>query len=343
MDVVGLVKMPETVKLHDEIATCTGEKSIVLGNGFGLSYDVASGENNFKWTTLLDLCDIDQNTPIYKLLEQCNFDFELAHQKLNNAFDVISKYDPKNALTSTLQEQVQYLKNQLISAVARSHPHSFSRQSSEEGDEAEKINKMVKTCRIFLGQFEYVFSLNYDLLLYWVRCFGGDYLGRDSFEKIGDELGFSPDENANFLFPHGALFLYRNGASVVKLRTTMSNPILKRVQSSIQNGDFPMCISEGTGKQKLEAIKSNSYLSFAYQRIKKCKGTIFTFGCSFQDGKEDHIITALLQSRATKIVIGFRYNEEAFYRLNHIFARLQAELKTNKEIVLADIEGTLLW
>jgi hypothetical protein len=335
--------MPERVKLHDEISTCTGDKSIVLGNGFGLSYDVASGGNNFKWTTLLDLCDIDQNTPIYKLLEQCNFDFELAHQKLNNAVDVISKYDPNNTLTSTLQEQVQYLKDQLIKAVASSHPYSFSRQSSEEGDEAERINKMVKTCRNFLSEFDCIFSLNYDLLLYWVRCFGGDSLGRDSFKRIGDKLCFSHDENANFLFPHGALFLYRNGASAVKSDTSMSSPILKRVQSSIENGNFPMCISEGTGKQKLEAIKSNSYLSFAYERIKECEGTIFTFGCSFQDEKDDHIITALLQSRATKIVIGFRYNEAAFYRLHHIFTRLLDDLKTKKEIVLADIEGTLLW
>jgi hypothetical protein len=40
--------MFKTPKLHDEISTCKGKKSIILGNGFGLSYDVASGENNFR-------------------------------------------------------------------------------------------------------------------------------------------------------------------------------------------------------------------------------------------------------------------------------------------------------
>jgi len=269
--------MSKTPKLHDEISTCKGEKSIILGNGFGRSYDVASGEDNFSWTNLLGLCDIiDRNAPVYKLLEQCHFDFELAHQKLNNAIDVISEYDSENELISRLQEQVQYLRSQLIIAVGNSHPSSFRRQSGEKGKEAEKIEKMVTTCRNFLNQFDCVFSLNYDLLLYWVRCFRSS-LGRDSFEKVEDELVFSPDENASYLFPHGALFLYRNGMSAVKSGT----PILKKVQSNIENGIFPMCISEGTGEQKLEAIKSNSYLLFAYERIKKCKGTIFTFGCSF--------------------------------------------------------------
>jgi len=332
--------MSETPKLHDEISTCKGEKSIILGNGFGLSYDDASGGNNFNWNTLLDLCNIEQNTPIYKLLEQCNFDFELAHQKLNNAVDVISKYDSENKLNSVLQEQVQYLRDRLIIAVAKSHPFSFSRQSDEEGEESEKINKMVKTCRGFLSQFDCVFSLNYDLLLYWVRCFGNP-LGMDSFKKVEDELVFSRDENASYLFPHGALFLYRDGMSAVKSKTTMSYPILRRVQDNIASGIFPMCISEGTGEQKLEAIKSNSYLRFAYEQIKKCEGTIFTFGCSFQDKKDDHIIKAMLLSQATKIVIGFRYNEATFYRLKGIFA--QPELQTTKEIVLADIEGTVLW
>jgi hypothetical protein len=125
------------------------------------------------------------------LLEQCNFDFELAHQKLNNAVDVISEYDSENELISRFQEQVQYLRNQLITAVAKSHPSSFSRQSGGEGEEVKKIKSMVKTCRSFLSQFDYIFSLNYDLLLYWVRCFEESFLGRDSFEKLEDELMFS--------------------------------------------------------------------------------------------------------------------------------------------------------
>ncbi len=211
--------MSEIAKLHDEISICKGEKSIILGNGFGLSYDIASGGDNFKWTTLLDLCDIEQNTHIYKLLEQCNFDFELAHQKLNNVVDVISEYDPKNELISRFQEQVQYLKDQLIKAVAKSHPSSFRRQSGEKGKEDEKIEKMVTTCRNFLNQFDCFFSLNYDLLLYWVRCFRSS-LGRDSFKKIEGKLVFSRDEEASYLFPHGALFLYRDGRSAVKSSTT---------------------------------------------------------------------------------------------------------------------------
>lgn len=325
-----------------ELKSCVGNKSIILGNGFGISYDIAFEEKNFSWNTLLELCEIGEESQLYGLLNECNFDFELAHQKLNNAIAILLRYSPDSELIQLLQGQVQQLREQLIIAVANSHPQSFNINFTT--DEGKVKKQKIEACREFLKGFSSVFSLNYDLLLYWVRCFENDCLGQDSFDKIDEELVFVEDANANYVFPHGALFLFRDGVGAVKSRSSKVNPILARVQEKISNGNFPMCVSEGTGEQKLKAIRSNAYLLFSYQKIMACEGTMFTFGCSFFEEKDSHIIKAILKSQCDRVVVGeHELTEESFHRLSHEFARAKQELKIEKEIIIADTSGVQLW
>jgi len=330
------------VNFREELESCKGEKSLVLGNGFGISYDFAAGTNSFCWDSLADLCEFEVGSPLMGLLEECNFDFEIVHQKINNAIAVIKKYDDENHLSENLAGEIQVLRDQLISAVALSHPPSLNRECSP--DEKRTISRMVSNCRSFLTKFEKVFSLNYDLLLYWVRCFDNDYLGNDCFEKHDDELIFSPNDNAEFLFPHGALFIYRDGYSAKKSRSSKHRPILAQVKENIEKGIFPMCVSEGKGNQKLSAIKSNEYLSFCYGKIKECKGTVFTYGASFSEGKDSHIIEALIKSPATRIIVGdFKPSEGDKYRLLHEFNKAMETLNEQKEVVVADTSSIDIW
>lgn len=327
---------------REELESCEGQKSLVLGNGFGISYDVAAGTDSFCWDSLADLCEFEADSPLWDLLEECNFDFEVVHQKINNAINVVQKYDDRDQLADRLFSEIQSLRDQLVSAVARSHPPSLNRECAAA--EKRKISRMVRNCRGFLTQFEKVFSLNYDLLLYWVRCFDNDFLGNDCFEKDGEELIFSSDEDAEFLFPHGALFIYRDGYSARKSRSSRHRPILARVEENISNGVFPMCVSEGTGDQKLSAMKSNEYLSFCYGKMRECKGTVFTYGASFSEGKDSHIIKALIQSPATRIVVGeFKPCEGDKYRLLHEFNKVMDNLKERKDVVVADTSSINIW
>ncbi|MGO2128275.1 MAG: DUF4917 family protein [Pseudoalteromonas prydzensis] len=321
---------------------CYGEKSIILGNGFGISFDVAMGQNNFNWSSLLDLCDIQEGSELHRVLVDNQFDFELAHQKLNNAIDILNLYEPESPLVERFSQQIQYLREQLIIAVGASHPISFvqSRLQAEE----EKLHKRITNCRLFLSGFKNVFSLNYDLLLYWVRCHQNNNLGRDSFTRLSNNLVFNPIPSANYFFPHGSLFIYRDGIRAIKSESSYVYPILARLEDNIREGRFPMCITEGTGRQKYEEIKKNHYLLYSYNRIKSSRGTIFTFGCSFLDGKDSHIIEAMCSSSATTIIVGeFRPDTASRYRLMHEFARVQAELGTKKEVIIADSEGTEIW
>lgn len=321
---------------------CKDDKSIILGNGFGISFDAAMGQDNFNWNSLLDLCDIPDGSELHQVLSENQFDFELVHQKLNNAIDILILYDPTSPLIRQLEQQIQYLREQLIVAVGASHPPSFVHPRTEA--ERSQLDERVLNCRTFLSRFDNVFSLNYDLLLYWVRCHQGRNLGKDSFTRLYSDLVFSPDDNANFFFPHGSLFIYRDGVSAIKSGSSRANPILARLESNIHQGKFPMCISEGTGLQKFKEIKKNHYLLYSYNKIKESTGTIFTFGCSFLDGKDSHIIEAMCRSNVTRIIVGeYKPDAVARHRLGHEFARVQAELGTNINVVIADSAGAEIW
>ncbi|EPF5082907.1 hypothetical protein ACSSTY_003436, partial [Vibrio cholerae] len=120
------------VKFHEELEQCDGEKAVILGNGFGISYDISASENNFNWNTLLDLCDINEGSQLHRMLAENFFDFELVHQKLNNAIDVIGLYEPQSKLALELDNQIQYLREQLVIAVSKSHPSAFTTKCDSE-------------------------------------------------------------------------------------------------------------------------------------------------------------------------------------------------------------------
>lgn len=334
--------LPLFQKLLD---SCETDKNLVLGNGFGLSYDAAFNENNFSWNTLLDRCKIKKEEPLFQLLKNSHCDFELAQRKLRNACDIISLYSINNTLVNQLENQINSLRDQLVITVTNSHPDSFVNSNPSRGTECYE---KVMHCREFIKSFLTIHSLNYDLLLYWVRCFSNEsIIGCDSFisdPNQNDDLVFEENDNATFFYLHGALFLRRYQDSIIKTNWLPTDPILAQTKQNINEGKFPMCISEGTGKQKMDAIMNNSYLRFCYEKLGQCKGTIFTFGCSFRTGQDDHIIKAMLQSKAKEIVIGvYSPNEVVCQALDDEFNRVKKQYGIKKKHSVADTSTTKVW
>lgn len=155
--------------------------------------------------------------------------------------------------------------------------------------------------REIFAQYDYVYSTNYDLLLYWSMM--------DEPKRFKDFFWTKdPDETASWfdiadtslwnqkctkiLFLHGALHLYRdqNGSTFKKLAGEQGALLS---QFYVRGDAIPLFISEGTWKDKLSAINRNHYLSFAYERFAKHRGSLVIFGNSLSEEYDKHIIDAI--------------------------------------------------
>src|SRR5262249_40577295 len=140
----------------------------------------------------------------------------------------------------------------------------------------DKISKEFKEqFRGILSAHSYVYTTNYDLLLYWSimdesKIFKDFFWGK--WATAPDEAHFDltdtdlwDEKCTKILFLHGALHLYRSKASTFKKIGGDRGSLLE--QFDVRGDAIPLFISEGTSKDKLSAIKRDDYLSFAYERF----------------------------------------------------------------------------
>ena len=128
------------------------------------------------------------------------------------------------------------------------------KKHASKDDYQEQIKRLVRR----ISQFDAVFTLNYDLLLYWtiLKCNEKNpYLFNDGFGG-SKELGRIWGENSNsqnIFFLHGALHLYRHHEATYK-HAHSNRGILSQVKLHLIEKKYPMFISEGLSHQKLSKI-----------------------------------------------------------------------------------------
>jgi hypothetical protein len=125
-----------------------------LGNGFGIAYDA----NIFSYKALFKSVDWSNAARVQRVFEELKtWDFELAIRNLEIAAGIADIYELGDNAAATLRDDADFLKDALIRAIQETHPaHIF------EVD----LNRL-RTTAEFLRNFERLFNLNYDLLLYW--------------------------------------------------------------------------------------------------------------------------------------------------------------------------------
>ena len=95
------------------------------------------------------------------------------------------------------------------------------------------------------------------------------------------------------LYLHGGLHLFRHNAD-----GTTFKKIAQQHQDLLSLFDewddaIPLFISEGTWKDKQSAINRNQYLSFAYERFSKHRGSLVVFGHSLSPDFDQHLLNAI--------------------------------------------------
>lgn len=131
------------------------KRHLLLGNGFS----IALKPDIFSYGSLYENADFKAAPHIPRLFQALGTtDFEIVIRHLQNTATVVEVYRPSLVrLAARLRHDAALIKDALVSAVARRHP-----------DRPYDITvQQYAACRSFLRQFDHIFTLNYDVLLYW--------------------------------------------------------------------------------------------------------------------------------------------------------------------------------
>lgn len=287
-------------KLNDKNRT----KHLLLGNGFSIAYD----SRIFSYNALSTFIDKIDNPLLQKLFSRINTkNFEQIMQQLDNFCEIADVFSTDKELVTKIKNASLSLKESLIEAVKELHPeHVFKIPEENSQKCSEFLNE-------YLSKEGKIFSTNYDLLLYWVTMRNdlknkGDGCGRD-IENSTDEY-VPPEElelselrwgrnlkDQTIFYLHGALQFFDTGIDIVKEEYDSDHYLLEKIKERMENKEYPIFVTAGSPKEKLNHIMHNKYLSNCYDELSSINGSLITFGFHFGES-DTHIIDAI--NRAAK-------------------------------------------
>lgn len=253
---------------------------LLLGNGFSMAYD----RDIFSYDALQKAISDDKDlSRIFDIVETSNF--ELIMQYLDKCSALITALGGDSKLKERIDTARIKLKKSLLKAVKDLHPIHVFEVSEEQS----------KACSNFLKRFldsdGKIYSMNYDLLLYWVFMRNGQH--RDGFGRESQTLTWGTYRNIQKVFYlHGMLAFFDNGVALTKEEHHSGNYLLENITARMENDEYPLFVTAGKGRQKLKHIMSNQYLMHCYKNLCEVEGSLVTFGFSFGES-DDHIVNAI--------------------------------------------------
>lgn len=230
------------------------------------------------------------------------------------------------------------IKDILIETVAKNHPEGPFDIKPEE----------FSSCQNFLAHFltgassGLVFTVNYDLLLYWalmhVRAGEArsllrvdDGFGNDEDDPYADYVVWHGETRAHtpsVFYLHGALHLFDYKGKLQKFTWVRTGERLKvQARSEMDNGKYPLFVSEGTSEQKFDRVRHNAYL---YQGLKTLYANsnqrshcFFIHGHSLA-ANDNHIFSLIGRGKCPKIYVSIHGEIEAHPELVSNVRRIQA-------------------
>ena len=347
-----------------------GKKHLLLGNGFSIACD----PNIFNYASLYGAAryahfgDIPNAKHVFDAFN--TEDFEFIIQALENAAEVLPAFNPEDEATvSEISRQANILKTALVHAIADKHPAKPNDISEER----------FYACRKFLANFigghlnkpGQVYTLNYDLLLYWaVMHDDSSFEKEEIYLKINDGFGrddLSKDEeseqdyvtwqgetnhNQNIHYLHGAVHLFDAGTELKKyIWAKTGTPLMEQARAAMGKDMFPLFVAEGTSQQKLDKIKHHaflhhSYKSFARQMSQSHNDVLFIYGHSLAEN-DKHILDKISNGKIPHVFISLYgdENSETNQSIKHAAELIQS--KRDKRYPLAityfDAKSAQVW
>jgi hypothetical protein len=279
---------------------------LLLGNGFSR----ACRDDIFAYTALFERADFNQLSPLarqaFDLLGTT--DFEVVMRALRDASRLATIYAPELPdLAKRLSNDAAGLREVLVRAIADNHP----------AHPGEIALERYAACRRFLTHFDIIYTLNYDLLLYWalmhselepaVRCDDGFRMPETGEAEY---VTWEPGRHAqNVHYLHGALHIFDAGVEVQKY--TWSNTgirLIDQIRSALNGGLYPIFVAEGESAQKFERIRHSDFLSKAYRSFQEIGNALFVYGHSMAPN-DAHIMRMIGRGKLKQLFVGIYGHE----------------------------------
>lgn len=223
-------------------------------------------------------------------------------KQLDNFIHIAQIFSTDKKLVTKIQEASQTLKDSLIEAVKTLHPeHVFEIPK-------EKCESCFDFLREYLENKGNIFSTNYDLLLYWVLMRNNAEFAIDGFGRelenpeeiiIGEEPEFSDEliwgkhkKEQTVFYLHGTLPIFDTGIDIIKEQYDSQHYLLEKINNRMENKEYPIFVTAGGAKEKLNNIMHNKYLSHCYEQLSTIEGSLVVFGFNFGE-YDTHIIDAI--------------------------------------------------
>lgn len=320
---------------------CGKEKHLLLGNGFSINFDPS-----FNYPNLLSRSNL--HVKIKDIFNKQG-DYEQVIDRLNyssKVFNAINEYSLANSFSNLAED----LKRDLVTTITKI-------QSKVHNDDNRNHNTLK-----FISNFNNIFTLNYDLLLYWVIMYAvnfyqknqskyknyvknPDFYPRDGFDNNpnGDDCIWCKDKwQQNVFYLHGGLHLFYDSQNTYKLISDRNNnrSISDKTTFWLEKGVSPLVITEGNSKDKKFWIDQNNYLQYCYNKLLEISGVLFIHGHSLNE-TDQHIFDAINNNqKITDIYISIHQQTECLEKKSEL---AQSRFFENKNLGYYDADSTNLW
>jgi hypothetical protein len=284
-------------------------RHLLLGNGFS----IALKPDIFTYGSLYENADFSKAPHVTKLFDALKTqDFEIVIKHLQDAATVVEVYRPSAVtLARNLRNDAAAIKDALVTAIAKRHPDRPYDVRPEQ----------YAACRTFLSRFEHIFTLNYDVLLYWALMQSEvDNLQidhDDGFRHPEDDpnqpwVSWQQGNQATVSYLHGALHLFDAGSEITKYTWSKTDkPIVEQIRSALDEEKYPLFVSEGSSASKKVRILHSGYLHKAHRSFEACCGpagnAIVIYGHSLADN-DDHVLRAIAKGNAGYMLVSIYGN-----------------------------------
>ncbi len=301
--------------------------SLMIANGFSIKY--------FKYANLLEKAGLDAGSALRKLFDALStVDFEIVIQALEDAA-LVEKIYNKEKRTRILSSEADKLRRALVHAVREIHPAH-----------REDIAGEIPACIKFLSQFDIIFTLNYDLLLYWVILENTKRF-QDGFGLAEDRNGFrwpfKTEAHCNVYNLHGGLQLFKTTDNEVEKRVDQGSGVIDAIASTILDAKrLPLYVAEGTSVQKLAHIYAVPYLRHCYEQLQQSANAFFVYGHS-ASANDAHIFDALFNSQISHLYFCVHKPTADVPAIDGELARHQKRNESDIDYTLVDAETAKVW